>query len=241
MPQPDSPTMPSVRPRATEKLTPSTARVRRPSVPGKTTRRSSTSRSGGAAHGKSALQGDGLVDLGVDEVAVGGADRVAAPRQEFAEVHPALAADLLQPLELGERIGVVVDAQVEVGVFLGRMDEQRGGLLAALVAARRLARPACAAIRRRAKGSALARIGLRRRLDHLRARPACCRRPRRCRGSGARTSRRRRCPVCAAKPPATSMTWSWRWALPASASVRCRDHLGGRHVPGAAGQGPRGP
>ena len=33
-------------------------------------------------------------------------------------MHPALAADLFQPFKFGERIGVVVDAQVEVGPFL---------------------------------------------------------------------------------------------------------------------------
>ena len=30
-------------------------------------------------------------------------------------MHPALAADLLQPFEFGQRIGVVVDPQVEIG------------------------------------------------------------------------------------------------------------------------------
>ena len=30
-------------------------------------------------------------------------------------MHPALAADLFQPLEFGKRIAVVVDAQVEIG------------------------------------------------------------------------------------------------------------------------------
>ncbi len=40
LPQPDSPTMPSVRPGMSEKLTPPTASVRLPRSPSKTTRRS---------------------------------------------------------------------------------------------------------------------------------------------------------------------------------------------------------
>ena len=47
----------------------------------------------------------------------------------------ALAADGFEALELGERVGVVVDAKVERRVFLGGVDDERGGLLAALVAA----------------------------------------------------------------------------------------------------------
>ena len=50
-------------------------------------------------------------------------------------MHPALAADLFQPLEFGKRIGMVVDAQIEIGPFLLAMDQQRRRLLAALVAA----------------------------------------------------------------------------------------------------------
>ena len=60
--------------------------------------------------------------------------------QELAKMHPALAADLLQPLQFGERIGVIVDAQVEIGPLLLAMDHQRRRLLAALVAAGRFAR-----------------------------------------------------------------------------------------------------
>ena len=50
-------------------------------------------------------------------------------------MHPALAADLFQPFEFGQRIGMVVDAQVEIGPFLLALDHQRRRLLAALVAA----------------------------------------------------------------------------------------------------------
>ena len=82
-----------------------------------------------------ALARHGRFDAGVDDGAVGDPGRIAARRQELAEMHPALAADLFQPFELGERIGVVVDAQVEIGPFLLAVDQQRGRLLAALVAA----------------------------------------------------------------------------------------------------------
>ena len=54
-------------------------------------------------------------------------------------MHPALAAHRFEALELGERIGMVVDAQVEVGPFLLAMDQKRRRLLAALVAAGGLA------------------------------------------------------------------------------------------------------
>jgi len=65
--------------------------------------------------------------------------RVLARGQERAEMHPALAAHLLEPFEFGQRIGVIVDAQVEIGPLLLAMNQQRRRLLAALVAARGLA------------------------------------------------------------------------------------------------------
>ena len=42
---------------------------------------------------------------------------------------------LVETRELLERLRMVVDPQVEIGVVLGRVDEERGRLLAALVAA----------------------------------------------------------------------------------------------------------
>ena len=50
-------------------------------------------------------------------------------------MHPAFAADLFQPFELGQRIGMVVDPQIEFGPRLFAVDDERGGLLAAIVAA----------------------------------------------------------------------------------------------------------
>ena len=43
--------------------------------------------------------------------------------RKFAEMHPALAADLLEPFEFGQRIGVVVDAQVELRPLLVAIDQ----------------------------------------------------------------------------------------------------------------------
>jgi hypothetical protein len=39
-------------------------------------------------------------------------------------MHPALAADLFQPFKFGERIGVVVDAQIVEGIVLAVVDQQ---------------------------------------------------------------------------------------------------------------------
>src|SRR6266852_1397832 len=50
-------------------------------------------------------------------------------------MHPSLAADLLEASELGQRIGVVIDAQIERRPFLLAMDQKRRRLLAALVTA----------------------------------------------------------------------------------------------------------
>ena len=55
------------------------------------------------------------------------------------EVHPALSGHLFQAGKLAQWIGVVVHPEIVEGVVLAVMDQQRGGLLAALVAARGLA------------------------------------------------------------------------------------------------------
>ena len=125
---------------------------------------------------------------------------------------------------------MVVDAQVEIGVVLGRVDE-RARPTACRACRRRPPRPpASPRSARRGKGRAL---GLDRRAPSRRspaARPACCRRPR----SVSRTrwphQSTQSAPVWAAKPPAPSMTWS----LPVRMAGIGRDeqphHLGGRHA-----------
>jgi hypothetical protein len=67
------------------------------------------------------------------------AGRVRLGGHELAVVQEALVGDPLQPGELGERVRVVVDADVEERVLLLVVDEHRGRLPAALVAARLLA------------------------------------------------------------------------------------------------------
>ena len=67
------------------------------------------------------------------------ADRIAAARQAGDERLQALEALLVQAAQLAERLGVVVDAQVEARVVLVAVDAQRRRLLAALVAAGALA------------------------------------------------------------------------------------------------------
>ena len=60
-------------------------------------------------------------------------------RQHAAEVHPGLAGDLLQPRDFGQRVGVVVGAQVEQRIVLLVVHEERRRLAPARVAAGGLA------------------------------------------------------------------------------------------------------
>ena len=135
LPQPDSPTMPSVRPASSVKLTPSTA-ANSPSSVAKCVRRSRTSSSAVIAC-RVRLEAR---DLLLDHRAVGDARGPRLARHAGEERLEALEALLVEAAQLGDRLGVVVDAQVEERIVLGRVDEERRRLLAALVAARGLAR-----------------------------------------------------------------------------------------------------
>ena len=84
-------------------------------------------------------EGRALADFALDNGPIRHPDSVTAVRQESPEMHKAFAAHLFEPFELGERISVIVDAQVEVRPFLLTTNHQRGRLLSALVAASRLA------------------------------------------------------------------------------------------------------
>ncbi len=68
-----------------------------------------------------------------------GAGRVLAGRHEGTEMRPALTAHGLEPLELLQGLGVVVDTQVELGIVLVAVDQERRRLLATLVATGRFA------------------------------------------------------------------------------------------------------
>src|SRR5436190_15894886 len=131
-PQPDSPTIPSVRPRSSRKSTPSTARTS-PCSPLNSVRSPRTSRSAGAGF---FMFGDCLFDL----LAVERAPRPRLGRGAAHERDEALMRFLVQPAQLGDRLGMIVYANRKRRVLFGRVDEQRRGLLAALVPARRVAR-----------------------------------------------------------------------------------------------------
>src|SRR5574341_1295510 len=154
LPQPDSPTMPSVRPRSRLRSTPSTARTS-PRSEAKCVRSPRTS---------SRLFVTS--DLLLDHAAVIDAERPLPARAALEVGDEALVRLFVEALELGQRIGVIVDADAEVGISLGRADEERRRLLAALVAARGLA-----GLQRgdQALGKRLLRclVGARGLLDHL--------------------------------------------------------------------------
>ena len=80
LPQPDSPTRPSVAPLATLRSTRSTAWVVRPSSPWKMTRRPSISISGTCGHFSARDRG---FDAGVDDRAIGNAGRILAASAEI--------------------------------------------------------------------------------------------------------------------------------------------------------------
>src|SRR5438132_2175546 len=127
LPQPDSPTMPSVRPRSREKSTPSTARTSPRSL-AKSVRSPFTS-------SRFSVAGN----LFLDARAVGLAPGAPGARCAAQIGNEALVRLVVQTAQLRERLGVIVHAQIEVRVRLGGVHQQRCRLLAALVAARGLA------------------------------------------------------------------------------------------------------
>src|SRR3954471_8618655 len=127
LPQPDSPTMPRVRPRSRLKSTPSTARTS-PSSESKTVVRPRTS--------SSAARSDMPGDFLLDRLAIEQAPRPRLARAAGHEGDEALVRFLVEAAQLREGLGVVVDPQAQLRIRLGRMNEERRRLLAALVAAR---------------------------------------------------------------------------------------------------------
>src|SRR3954471_15940758 len=122
LPHPDSPTTPSVRPASSSKLTPSTARNSPASV------------------AKCVLRFLTSSNFIFDRGPIGDAGRPRLRRQTTNERLVALQAFSVEALELPDRLGMVIDADIEERIVLGRVYEERRSLLAALVAAGRLAR-----------------------------------------------------------------------------------------------------
>src|SRR4051812_23715261 len=122
LPHPDSPTMPSVRPASSSKLTPSTARNSPASV------------------AKCVLRFLTSSNFFFDACAVRDAGRTRLRRQTTNERLVALQAFAVEPLELPDRLRMVIDPDIQERIVLGRVDEERRGLLAAFVAAGRFAR-----------------------------------------------------------------------------------------------------
>ena len=79
-------------------------------------------------------------DFAVDHAAIGDAGGIATARQKPQEMHVALATDPFEPCQLGERLGMVVDPQIEIGPIFFALDQEGRRLFSPLVAARRLAR-----------------------------------------------------------------------------------------------------
>src|SRR5665213_2615701 len=78
---------------------------------------------------------DAPLDLGAIDHA-GGAVAAGEAGDERLE---ALEAHVVEAAQFGDRLGMVVDAQIEARIVLGGMDAQCSRLLAALVAAGRVA------------------------------------------------------------------------------------------------------
>src|SRR5438270_5069356 len=136
LPQPDSPTMPSVRPRSSRRSTPSTAltspRVS-PLGEANTVRSPRTSSKGTSTW---------FIEAGNFFFYRLPVEYTPGPRLARRAAHErdeALVSLLVQAPELCQRFCVVVDAQAELGVLLGGVDEEGGRLLAAFIAARCLA------------------------------------------------------------------------------------------------------
>ena len=240
LPQPDSPTSPSVAPLATREID-AVDGMRGAAVVAVEERRAGPrSRSAGlrvmpcppsAASMPASMTARSVIPAGFSRV--GRKWRKCTQRSRLTA---------FQPLQFGKRIGVVVDAQVELGPFLLAVDQQRGRLLAALVAAggfaglhRRDQAP------REGQRCVVAAVG--RAVSASTAAPASML-PATEKPSpwiSGRTSRRTRAPVCAAMRPSASMTWSWRLSRPASACDQDAHDVARRSRPRAAASAPSMP
>ena len=72
---------------------------------------------------------------GIDHRPVEHAARAVGAGQEAAEHRETLQADAMQPAQLGQRVGVIVSAYIQIRIRVGGADFQRCRLFTALVAA----------------------------------------------------------------------------------------------------------
>ena len=194
LPQPDSPTMPSVRPASRPKLTPSTAANSPPSIVKRVVRSRTSSRDGpptlatvAAAlppEGRNSRLGrpGGAHVLHRRSARPGSARRPPrSPRGRWyrpgslgsagTQGTAGSARDFSRRACATRGMArVIVDAQIEERIFLGRMNEQRRGLLAPLVSARRVARLQCREQPLRERQHRASLVGRRRFRKHLRSR-----------------------------------------------------------------------
>src|ERR1035437_1035790 len=159
LPQPDSPTIPSVRPDSTEKLMPSTA-VNSPPSTLKQVVKSRTSsnaligqapryplrywpwkRTSGSCGRLEGLAAGSVKtrDFRFDHAAIDDASRVLAAGQARNERLKAFQTDLVQTAQFNQGFCVIVDPQIERRVVLPAVGDQIGALLAAFVATGRFA------------------------------------------------------------------------------------------------------
>src|SRR6266850_1306149 len=127
LPQPDSPTMPSVRPRSRRKSTPSTARTS-PCSPWNEVRSPRTSR-------RFFVTGNLFLDARAVELS----PRPRLARAAAHERNEALVRLVVKAPELRERLGVVIDPEIELRIVFRGMNQQRRRLFSPLVAAGGLA------------------------------------------------------------------------------------------------------
>src|SRR5688572_5948686 len=169
LPQPDSPTMPSVRPDSTLKLTSSTARSSAPSTR-KLVRRLRTSSNAVMRDRSRDARPCRLVarDRRLHFRTIGDPPRPCLAGQAREHRLVALEALFVQAQQFADRLVAVVDADVEERIALARVNEQRGRLLASLVAARLLAGGERGDEPQRKRNARVGFVGPRRRGDDLR-------------------------------------------------------------------------
>ena len=139
LPQPDSPTMPSVAAGVEREARRRRPRAKRAVVGAKADAQVARLRAAASSRQVSRCAGKprrSPASITARSVMPAGSSRLGRNARKCTQRSRLTASSRAQ---FGERIGVVVDAQVERRILLGGVDQQRGRLLAALVAARGLA------------------------------------------------------------------------------------------------------